>query len=80
MGFGLVPPYFFVFSFFNNTFFMWCQMIVVTWGVSLAEMSSCIVMPIMKAFIKKSIHGYILLNQSHKLHPISCFSIVFQKT
>ena len=29
-------------------------MIVVTWGVSLAEMTSCILMPNMKAFIKRN--------------------------
>jgi len=36
-----------------NTFLMWWQMIIVTWGVSLTEMSSSIVMPNMKFFLKK---------------------------
>jgi len=59
MSFGLISPYFFfVLSFFlyflfsfNNIFYV--QMIVVTWGVSLVKMSSCIVMPNMKVLYKK---------------------------
>lgn len=53
MGFGLTSPYFFLYFLFsfNNIFYV--QMIVVTWGVSLAEMSSCVVMPNMKVLYKK---------------------------
>ena len=61
MSFGLVFPFFF--SFFNNIFFMLWQMIVVTSGVSLAEMLSSIVMPIRKKFIiikKKHIERFVI--------------------
>ena len=55
MSFGLVPPYLFVFflSFFILIIFFPCggQMIVITRGVSLTEMSSFIVMSNMRAFI-----------------------------
>ena len=52
MSFSLVP-HIFVF-FFNNIFFIWWQMIVVIWCVSLTEMSSNIVKPNMKVFFIKN--------------------------
>jgi len=43
---------------------MWWQMIVVTWGVSLAEISSCIVMPNIEGFYKQNII-HVNLDSTH---------------
>ena len=53
-------------------------MIVVTWGVSLAEMSSCIVMPNMRTFIKKKIIFKYKYNKWFDLVPLLTFNLKFE--